>query len=66
MDFRLTPDGAPTFISSTKNKEIIKPSRLGLDLKNDSFMLTAGSSPRLRPYRVNDSWDPVWARCNHR
>src|SRR5258708_24030846 len=61
MDFRLSSDGSPEYRLSYKGKEIIRPSRLGLELKNDSFSLLNGfviaDSARSS---VNDVWAPVW------
>src|SRR5258707_566121 len=42
LDFSLTADGTATYHLSYKGKEIIKPSTLGLALKNDSFSLLNG------------------------
>src|SRR5215470_12846793 len=64
MDFSLD-GGAPTYHLSYKGKEIIRPSRLGLELKSDSFSLTTGfvlhDSARKS---VNDSWNPVWGEVH--
>ncbi|HVU53629.1 MAG TPA: glycoside hydrolase family 97 protein [Puia sp.] len=61
MDFSLTAQGAPTYHLTYKGREIIKPSTLGLALKNDSFSLTSGfvikDSAR---GSVNQTWAPVW------
>lgn len=60
-DFSLTSNGTPTYRLSYKGKEVIKPSTLGLALKNDSFSLVNGFviSDSARN-TVNSSWTPVW------
>ena len=61
MDFSLATGGVPTYHLSYKGKEIIKPSTLGLALKNDSLSLLNGfviaDTARTT---VNSSWTPVW------
>jgi hypothetical protein len=41
MDFSLQNDGTPTYALKYKNKEVIKTSKLGLELKTDnkSFLI---------------------------
>jgi hypothetical protein len=61
LDFSLAADGTPVYQLFYKGKELIRPSRLGLELRNDSFMLTSGFVIRDSVRRsVDDSWSPVW------
>ncbi|HSI69702.1 MAG TPA: glycoside hydrolase family 97 N-terminal domain-containing protein, partial [Gillisia sp.] len=61
MEFSLTGEGTPSYQLTYKNKEVIKPSTLGLELKDDEHSL-------LDNFRVKDSeessfdetWEPVW------
>lgn len=61
MNFSLLNDGTPTYKLTYKNKEVIKQSKLGLELKNDKQSL-------LNDFSVSDSkmatfdktWKPVW------
>jgi hypothetical protein len=61
MNFSLLNDGTPTYKLTYKNKEVIKQSKLGLELKNDKKSL-------LNDFLVSDSktatfdetWKPVW------
>lgn len=61
MNFSLLNDGTPTYKLSYKNKEVIKQSKLGLELKKDKKSL-------LNDFLVSDSktatfdetWKPVW------
>jgi hypothetical protein len=61
MNFSLLNDGTPTYKLFYKNKEVVKQSKLGLELKNDKQSL-------LNDFLVSDSktatfdetWKPVW------
>ncbi|WP_140487396.1 glycoside hydrolase family 97 protein [Flavobacterium sp. GSA192] len=61
MDFSLQSDGTPIYSLNYKNKVVIKPSKLGLELKNDAKSL-------LNDFTIIDSktttfdeiWKPVW------
>jgi len=61
MEFRLNSDSSPIYRLYYKSKEIIRPSKLGFDLKNDSFMLTSGfvlADSARRSF--DETWTPVW------
>jgi len=61
MEFRLNGDSSPVYRLYYKSKEIIRPSKMGLDLKSDSFMLTSGfvlADSARREF--NETWTPVW------
>ncbi|SER05358.1 Glycosyl-hydrolase 97 C-terminal, oligomerisation [Hyunsoonleella jejuensis] len=61
MQFSLENDGMPTYELSYKNQVVIKPSHLGLELKNDDKSL-------LDDFKIVDettatfdeTWQPVW------
>jgi len=61
LTFSLLDEGIPSYSLTYKNKVIIKPSKLGLELKNDNQSL-------LNNFNVIDSetstfdetWEPVW------
>ena len=60
MEFSLGGDGAPVYHLFYKGKEIIRPSRLGIELKND-LSLTGGfviADSARRSF--DESWNPVW------
>ncbi|HEY6900829.1 MAG TPA: glycoside hydrolase family 97 protein, partial [Puia sp.] len=66
MDFSLVAGGKPVYRLSYKGREIIKPSGLGLELKNDSFSLVSGfviADSARRSF--DESWDPVWGELKH-
>jgi hypothetical protein len=61
MVFSLQNDGTPTYQLSYKRKPVIKPSALGMELKNDQksllndFVLTNSQTSS-----HDSSWEPVW------
>ncbi|WP_445456775.1 glycoside hydrolase family 97 protein [Flavobacterium sp. HNIBRBA15423] len=61
MKFSLLNDGTPTYQLSYLNKEVIKTSKLGLELKNDTksllndFKITSST-----PSTFNETWNTVW------
>jgi hypothetical protein len=61
MVFSLQNDGTPTYQLSYKGKQVIKPSTLGMELKNDQksllndFVLTNSQTSS-----HDSSWEPVW------
>jgi hypothetical protein len=59
--FNLLEEGIPSYSLSYKDKEVIKPSKLGLELKNDNQSLLNNfdiidSSTRT----FDETWTPVW------
>ena len=61
MEFSLTSGGGPVYRLTYKGKEIIKPSTLGIALKNDSFSVLDGFVVTdTARNAVNSSWTPVW------
>lgn len=60
LDFALQSGGVPTYSLSYKGRPVIKPSRLGLVLKEGpdlaSGFAVAGTSTR----RFDETWQPVW------
>ncbi len=61
LNFSLQADGTPVYTLKYKNREVIKPSRLGLQLKNDSASLLNSFSIKDSKNRsADESWNPVW------
>lgn len=66
MEFSLQNDGTPTYNLKYKNKEVVKTSKLGLELKDDKKSL-------LNDFTVTDSktstfdetWKPVWGEVDN-
>lgn len=61
MNFTLQTDGTPTYQLTYKNKAVIKPSKLGLHLKNDMKSLLNDFTISGTQTDSHDSnWQPVW------
>lgn len=61
MTFALQADGTPTYQLNFKNKPVIKPSKLGLHLKNDAKSLLNDFTISHNQATSHDSsWEPVW------
>jgi hypothetical protein len=61
MSFSLLSDGSPSYRLSYNGKEVIKPSKLGLQLKNDSLSLLNGFIVSdTKNSAFNETWTPVW------
>lgn len=61
MAFALKADGTPTYALTYSGKSVIKPSALGLELKNDEKSLLNDFSIAKTETATNDSnWEPVW------
>ncbi len=61
MNFSLLNDGTPTYRLSYKNKEVIKSSKLGFELKNDKISLLNGFNlTDTKTVSFDETWKPVW------
>ncbi|MES2447547.1 MAG: glycoside hydrolase family 97 protein [Bacteroidota bacterium] len=61
MTFTLLNDGAPTYQLNYKNKQIVKSSKLGLELKNDKkSLLNDFTIADTKTTSFDESWSPVW------
>jgi len=61
MKFSLFSDGTPTYQLSYLNKEVIKTSKLGLELKNDAkSLLNDFKVVSATPSTFNETWKTVW------
>ncbi|MBT8310619.1 MAG: glycoside hydrolase family 97 protein, partial [Flavobacteriaceae bacterium] len=61
MQFSLLEDGTPTYTLNFKNQEVIKSSKLGLELKNDDKSLLDGFSiTSTETSSIEENWVPVW------
>lgn len=61
MTFALQTGGVPTYRLSFKGKEVVKTSRLGLELKNDKqSLLDQFEIVRVDTSSYDETWSPVW------
>lgn len=59
LEFKLTQEGVPTYQLNYKQKEIIKPSRLGLELKGESSLANGFEVTSTDQKTVDEAWKPV-------
>lgn len=65
MKFSLLDDGTPTYQLTYKNKEVIKLSKLGLELKNDKkSLLNDFTIADVENSTFNETWKPVWGEVS--
>jgi glucan 1,4-alpha-glucosidase len=61
MKFALQAGGVPTYTLTYKGKEVIRPSRLGLELKNDKkSLLNDFTVADTKTASFDETWKPVW------
>ncbi len=61
MEFSLLNDGTPTYKLHYKKQEVIKSSKLGFELKNDSKQMLSGFSLiDSSTASFDENWEPVW------
>ena len=52
--------GEPVYELSYKGKEVIKPSKLGLELKNDPGLINGFTLADIKTSAFDETWEPVW------
>ncbi|GGZ58097.1 glycoside hydrolase family 97 protein [Mesonia mobilis] len=61
MKFSLNEDGTPVYQLTYKDQEVIKPSTLGLELKNDDLSLMNNFEiVDTKTSTFDETWEPVW------
>lgn len=66
LQFNVTATGAPQYQLAYKNKAVIKPSTLGLELKNDKKSLRSDfiiASTQTSTF--DETWQPVWGEVSN-
>ena len=65
MEFSLQSDGTPIYSLTYKGKVVIKPSKLGFQLKNDAkSLLNDFTILDTKTSRFDETWKPVWGEVN--
>ena len=65
MNFSIQADGTPQYQLTYKGKFIIKPSKLGLELKNDDkSLLNNFAVADTKASSFDESWKPVWGEVS--
>ena len=66
LQFNVTGTGAPQYQLAYKNKEVIKPSTLGLELKNDKkSLLNDFAIASTQTATFDETWQPVWGEVSN-
>lgn len=66
LQFNVTTTGAPQYQLAYKNKAVIKPSTLGLELKNDKkSMLNDFAIASTQTATFDETWQPVWGEVSN-
>jgi hypothetical protein len=61
MEFSLQNDGTPSYSLNYKGKAVVKPSKLGLELKNDKkSLLNDFTVIDTKTLTFDETWKPVW------
>lgn len=60
LKFELTGNGAPSYQLNFKNKPVIKPSKMGLELNGSPSLMEGFTVTNTEEKSVDDSWNPVW------
>lgn len=64
MEFSLQADGTPVYSLNYKDKKVIEPSKLGLDLKEEEDLLKHFSIANTEESTFDETWEPVWGEVN--
>ncbi len=60
MQFSLQEDGTPVYSLTYKNQAVIKPSKLGYDLRDEKDLLSGFSISETEESAFDETWEPVW------
>ena len=60
VDFELSPSGEPVYSMKYNDKEIIKPSKLGYELKGNSNLREGFKLIKISTSSFDETWEPVW------
>ncbi|MDT0643469.1 glycoside hydrolase family 97 protein [Zunongwangia sp. F363] len=60
MHFSINNSGTPVYQLSYKGKPVIKPSELGLELKDEDDLLEDFEISEVKNTNFDETWEPVW------
>lgn len=60
LNFSVNPQGEPVYELFYKGKAVIKPSKLGLELKNDPGLMNGFTLTDTQTSTFDEAWEPVW------
>ena len=65
VNFELAEGGVPTYDVAYEGRPVIKPSRLGLELKGGSNLMDGFEVVRTSTSTFDETWQPVWGEVSH-
>ena len=60
LDFSLSPSGEPTYALTYKGQDVVKRSKLGLELQGAPHLLSGFTVVDTKNTTFDESWKPVW------
>ena len=60
LNFSVNAQGEPVYELFYKGKAVIKPSKLGLELKNDPGLMNGFTLADAKTATFDETWEPVW------
>ncbi len=60
LDFSLTDSGSPQYSVTFRNRDVIRPSMLGMKLKTGGDLTEGFKIERIDSTTVDETWQPVW------
>ncbi len=60
MNFSVSPQGEPVYDLAYKGRTVLKPSKLGLELKDDPGLMDGFSIADVKTTTFDETWEPVW------
>lgn len=60
LNFSISAKGEPVYELFYKGKVVVKPSKLGLELKNDPGLMNGFTQTDAKTYTFDETWTPVW------
>ena len=65
LEFMLNEAGEPVYQLFYKNKVVIKPSKLGLELVDDPGLVNGFVLGEVKRSEFDETWEPVWGEVSH-
>ena len=65
LNFSVNAQDEPVYELSFKGKVVIKPSKLGLELKDDPGLMNGFTLADARTSTFDETWKPVWGEVKH-
>ena len=60
MEFSLQEDGTPVYSLTYKDQAVVKPSKLGFDLRDEEDLLAKFTVSGTEESTFDQTWEPVW------